>query len=373
MVGKSFVGLLASIKMQKLYTRKTKTIIIVPDSNLFRQWNGIIKSLKLEEIEVYVINTVALGDKIYDCDLLIIDEVHKTPGHSFRKVFTKVKYKFNLNLTATLNRLDGLESFIKGKAPVCFERDVSESIKRGWIADVATLNVPVFLTSKEEEGLKSITNQVNYYIKKFGDFKVMQSCMNSANARTYAMQFYKNDDPQEKAKEIVKWAIQGDRAVRMRKEFLYNCEQKIDATIDLLNEFKVKSITFSQSIKFAEAINEIMGSESTIYHSSLESEYRKFKKSKAFKTEKGANNFAVKNGYKDIKEKDGEYIVSWYSKKKISGKAVATDNVNKYLSDKVRNISAAKGLDVGFDCDTILIGIDAARTSSEIDLKQKRG
>ena len=215
---------------------------------------------------------------------------------------------------------------------------------------------------------------VGHYTKKFNyDFKMMQACMNSGNARTYALNNYPNNDPTEKAKEIVKWAIQGNKCVRDRREYLYNCEHKIEATVDLLNEFICKSITFSQSIKFANSINERMGNDCVVYHSDIPSEYRKYKKRKSFKTENGAKSFALRNNYSYEGKKGEGYIVSWFQKKKLSGKAVANDNINKYLSNKKRIISAARGLDKGFDCDYILFGIDAARTRSEIDWKQKRG
>jgi len=371
--GKSFVALLAIKKMHNRFGTDKTTIIIVPDSNLKEQWEGIVRSLELPNVKVYVINTVALYGYKYKCDLLVVDEVHETPSMKFRQIFTNVTYDWLMCLTATIKRLDGLEKVVMEIAPICFERTQKMAIEKGWISTPTVLNVPIFMTRDEEESLKSLSKKVGYYMKKFGDFKLMQMCISISRARDYALQRYPGDDPDEKAKEIQVWAIQGDRAVRNRKEYLYNCKHKIDATVRLLELFKVKSIVFSQSIKFADTIDSRMGDECVVYHSQIKSGKRQFKKNKSFKTESGAVNYAVKHKHNTPTKVGDEWVVEWFTSKAVTGNTISKDNILKYVNGKKRVISTARGLDKGFDCDTIMMGIDAARTRSSIAQTQRLG
>ena len=376
-VGKTYIAFTLIKKMEKLYKNGKSTIVVVPTSALRDQWEKDVRSLGLNNVKVFVINTVARVGFKESCDLLVLDEMHQYASdvtkQSFFNVFRNIKYTWILGLTATLERLDGLHTILAEKAPVCFKISQKEAIANGWIADGVVLNVPVFLTRLENENIKKISKQVSYYVKKFGDFGIMQSCMNARNARTYALNNYPQEDPDSKAKEIVKWAVQGDRAVRERKEFLYNCEHKISATVELLNEFNCKSITFSQSIKFADTIQERIGSECVVYHSQIPSADRKYKKSKLFKTLKGAQSFADRNGYNPPISIEGGHAVKWFAKKRLSGSSIAKDNVNKFIAGKKRVMSTAKGLDTGFNDERIQLGVDAARTSSPTSMTQKTG
>jgi len=377
-VGKTYIAFTMMKKMEKLYGRGVKkTIVVVPTNALKKQWEKDIRSLGLLNTEVHVINTVCKYGRRFNCDLVVFDEVHcyasDRTAQSFYKAFTNINYTWIMGLTATLERLDGLHKFLEKRAPVCFTITQKEAIKNGWIADGTVLNVPVFLTREENEKIKSLSKQISMYMQKFGDFGIMQSCMHSERARDYALRYYPSENPDIKTKEVIKWAVQGDRAVRLRKEFLYNCEHKIAATLDLLNTFNVKTITFSQSIRFADEIKARIGDECVVYHSSLESEKRRFKKTKSFKTERGASNYAQRNKLSAPKEKDGLWWVDSYQIKTISGKRVAEDNVNKYIAGKKRVISTAKGLDTGFNDEKITLGIDAARTSSSTSFTQKSG
>ena len=53
----------------------------------------------------------------YECDFLIIDEIHRTAAETLQFVFSKVKYKLILGLTATLERLDGRHTIVEKYLP----------------------------------------------------------------------------------------------------------------------------------------------------------------------------------------------------------------------------------------------------------------
>lgn len=111
---------------------KRKTLIIVHTYNLLEQWKERIKEFLNEEIgiikgpiidiknkKVVVGMIQSISQKDYEKDtfknfgLTIYDECHHTPGKCFSKIFYKIGTKYNLGLSATLIRKDGLTKVIK--------------------------------------------------------------------------------------------------------------------------------------------------------------------------------------------------------------------------------------------------------------------
>lgn len=70
------------------------------------------------------------------CDLLVIDEIHRTGSESFQHIFTTVNYNMILGLTGTFERLDGKEKLIQYYAPVCDTITLTEAEKEGWVSPV---------------------------------------------------------------------------------------------------------------------------------------------------------------------------------------------------------------------------------------------
>ena len=111
---------------------KRKTLIIVHTENLLEQWKTQIKNLMNEEcgliqgpnfnikdfnIVIGMIQSISM--KTYEKDAFkefgftIFDECHHTPGRCFSKIFYKIGSKYNLGLSATITRTDGLTKVIK--------------------------------------------------------------------------------------------------------------------------------------------------------------------------------------------------------------------------------------------------------------------
>jgi superfamily II DNA or RNA helicase len=114
--------------------------------------------------------------------------------------------------------------------------------------------------------------------------------------------------------------------MRLRKEFLYHIETKIDAAIEITKTLGMQTILFGQSIKGADKINEALGDKCVEYHS------------------------------------------------KITAKTLK-DNL-KRLRDgrtKVDYISSAKGLEAGFDLPNLQLGITWSRTSKALRATQTLG
>jgi superfamily II DNA or RNA helicase len=114
---------------------KVKTLIIVHTENLLQQWKerindflgitndeiGVIQGPKVDthnkKICIGMIQSISMKDypvcTFKEFGLTLLDEVHHTPGRIFSKIFYKIGTKYNLGLSATLTRSDGLTKVIK--------------------------------------------------------------------------------------------------------------------------------------------------------------------------------------------------------------------------------------------------------------------
>ena len=372
-IGKSYMAFLAIRKLSKLKPGSS-TIIIVPTIPLKEQWESQIIDLRLPNVSVYVVNTIALKDIQYKCDLLVIDESHLYAAEQFSNIFHLVNYTWILSLTATLKRMDGKEDLIKSYAPVVDSISQKEAVENGWISDYIEINLQVPLMRLETEKLAALDKTVSYYMSKFGNFGAMQSCMSLDNAKTYARQHYPSAHQDTRSKEIQKWSILGNRAVQARKEFLYNTERKVDAAVELIKEFDLKTITFSQSTAFADTLKSKLGEIATVYHSNIESEYQEVTKKKRYKTKKAANKFASSKKGRVVPVVD-EFEVKWKQRKKFGIKALKDQSISKFKDNrsKVSVICTARALDQGFDVADTELGIDGSRTSNPTQHIQRTG
>ena len=294
----------------------------------------------------------------------------------FSRIFTNVKYNWILGLTATIDRLDGKEVYLKRYAPVVVSIPQKMAIERGWINDFLEINVPVFLSRAENSALQDISKQIRSYAAKFGDFDLMRQCMNSEKAVAYAQQYYPLQDPKEKGKEIARDAVQGQRCVRARQDFLYKTEHKVAATVDLINEFGLRTITFSQSTQFADEVKAGVGKRAVSYHSNLETVVRMVKKHKLYKTESGAKSYALKHGYKYTSVAGDMWSVYWQEPKKMGAMSLRKEALTRFLDPKYTSVDVmctAIALDQGFDDPTVVLGVDASRSSNPTQHTQRTG
>lgn len=113
---------------------KLQTLIIVHTENLLEQWKerindflgipaeeiGIIQGPKIDttkKICIGMIQSISMKeyppDTFQNFGFTLFDECHHTPGKVFSKIFYKIGSKYNLGLSATLTRNDGLTKVIK--------------------------------------------------------------------------------------------------------------------------------------------------------------------------------------------------------------------------------------------------------------------
>ena len=114
---------------------KRKSLIIVHTENLLNQWKeritdflgipveeiGIIQGPKIDtkdkKIVIGMIQSISMKDyepeTFKEFGFTILDETHHTGSRIFSRIFYKIGTKYNLGLSATLTRTDGLTKVIK--------------------------------------------------------------------------------------------------------------------------------------------------------------------------------------------------------------------------------------------------------------------
>ena len=293
------------------------------------------------------------------------------PGHLFKlSGDTRVSYVWFLGLSATLERMDGRHVLFNKVAPIVDTITQEEAIAKGWISDFIEFNLAVPITRKEAETQVELGKQIRFYMSRLGGFDNMLKCMQRVNAIKYAEYLnlkLKSDEKEYTPQDVFKWATQGIRHIHTRKTFLDNTEHKIKAAQELINEFSVRTITFSQSTAFADELATRL-TDAKVYHSSLASETRFVDKAKLCKTaattEKLRLKVISKGGEPRVKKVSNGWTLTWIEPKNISGSKLAKENLDLFIQGKIKNLIAAKALDQGLDAPDVQLGVSGSRSEN---------
>jgi superfamily II DNA or RNA helicase len=186
----------------------------------------------------------------HDVNLLILDEIHNYATSVFGAVFQQVSYKKILGLTATITRQDGNDYILRQKAPIVATVTLEEALRAGYVSPFRVLNVPVYLNDNDREEYQKLSKQFSYYFSKFGnDFGQAMNCLKSEQACENFSRRSAGD-----ADQVRVWAINFNRNMAKRKKMLYMNQSKVDEVYRLCTELQLKTITFSESVDFAEAV-----------------------------------------------------------------------------------------------------------------------
>ena len=107
------------------------------------------------------------------------------------------------------------------------------------------------------------------------DFQAAMKCLTDHQFRQHYAQKTGYD-----VNGIMTAAVQWSKNMRVRKTFLYNHPIKIEATKELISTFDVPTITFSESVKFADELTKELFPWATSYHSKM----GKYQKQKAIES-----------------------------------------------------------------------------------------
>ena len=276
--GKTFVAVLIIQDMNKARPDDT-TLVIVPTRYLLDQWKDEIKKHDLKNVSVMVINTGVKS--IRQTDLLILDEIHNYASDVFKGIFSLTHYHYILGLTATLERSDKKHYIIENECPVVDTISMKESLAMGYVSNFKIFNLGLELHPKERIRYELMHDSFNKYFKWFDfNFQIAMKCLQSQEYREhYASRT--GYDP----KGIMSAAVNWSKNMRNRKTYLYNHPMKIEAAKELIETFDVPTITFSESVKFADELTRACFLWAVSYHSKI-SKYRKIKSIEEFNDKK---------------------------------------------------------------------------------------
>lgn len=369
--GKTMIAILA-IKRLHLKYPHAKIIVVVPSIPLREDWikeRGHIKTHSLKNIEVFVINTYI--STFHKCDLIVADEIHNYAAEEFSKLFSQTIYKFILGLTATLERNDGKHILIEELCPIVDRVSLDEAKREGYISNFKTFNLLLEFNEEDAEEYSKLHNMFNSNFAKFShNFALAMACTMGNNVTYKIGSEFKTggewrqglassqdwdgtDGDFWSPKSIYKYAQQWSFAMRKRKEMLYNAKPKIEALLEIINRFPLKTMIFCETAEFADKITKELGTICRSYHTKVEPQIRSIRKEKETKT-KGT--------------------VVTYTDKKFGKKALNDESLDLFRNSKeVRVLSTVKALDEGFDFEGIELIIMASYSSSKRQDTQRTG
>jgi superfamily II DNA or RNA helicase len=257
--GKTNMGLMAIRALLKKYPQ-FRILVVVPTTALKAQWQVKIDEQGfLFNAQVEVINSVIKHD--WNCDFLVLDECHRFNSNDFSQIFTKVKYKLILGLTATFERLDGRHVIMNRYCPIVDNVSFMECLANGWVSNYKEYLVLLDVDNIDE--YKSYNREWIEHFEFFNfDFELAKSMVKKdvgwRNQLAYRDSLYSGSDDNKKA-EILR-AIKYHSArfmqtLQLRKAFIYNHPKKVEIARKIIEaRYDKKIITFSNNVKIAEAI-----------------------------------------------------------------------------------------------------------------------
>lgn len=248
--------------IQTVVTKRpgSRILIVVPTDVLQRQWESELATRDLIfYCEVAIINTVVKHS--WNCDMLVLDELHKYAADTFSKVFEKVNYKMILGLTATFERLDGKEQLIGKYCPVIDTISIQEALFNGWVSKYK--EYLVLIDVDDIDIYKQLNKDFTSHFEFFNfDFNLAMKMIGKDGYKyriAYRDQLLPGNASIESKSEMFKaitiHAMGFMRAMQQRKVFINNHPKKIEIAREIINARpNSKIITFSNNIKMAESI-----------------------------------------------------------------------------------------------------------------------
>lgn len=209
-----------------------------------------------------IINSAA--KKELECDLLIIDECHRAISPKMRNVFSCIKYKKLLCLTATLPKEEEYTSFLFSVCPLVYQQTLTDVM--GMDKVVSKFQIYNLATDSDFETKKK--------------YRLFQSQFQSASIELASLKrilpelfefkslfdIAKTYSSRSEPVEVVRAAKAFWWAMSMRKRVLYENEHKIKVVAEIIKKYPDRKwLIFSKSISFADKVAKSLGVDA--YHS----------------------------------------------------------------------------------------------------------
>lgn len=353
--------------------------ITVPSIDLKNQWeeeveNYFDKETLDKHFHVRVINTVMNELARISAYVSILDEIHEyCTDERIDLLDGKIVIsKFKLGLTATYHDVKEIRLILNKYCPMVDYVTEKEAIQYGWTSTFVEYNLGIDFTVDERKKYDYYSDSISQLMEYFDkDFDIGARCLTGgkdnngyerrnvywANKWAEFKGWKPNIDltvpANKKINEeynpyvVIQYAKSLMGFVRKRKDLVWTSSTKLDVVTKLVEKYQeYKIITFSQSVAFAEDLDEKLNSKvkegiSVVYHSSLPS--RMLPSSKTGKL--------IKFGTKRLKDRALD----------LFKRSVATV------------ICTASSLDRGFNDKSVNIAISSSGTSNPIQQKQRSG
>ena len=301
-------------KIVKRFNKDLTTHVVLPTIALKDQWEeGIVNRQLPHNIKAFVINTyLAMTDVERQCDLLILDEIHRYSNDDailFNTVIERTSFSQVLGLSATLT-LDQLRFLKERGIVVAANVPLHEAVANQWVSKFTQYNLGVRFTAEEQEKYTKADNIMRAHSPYFEGIDPF-----NANKDKLALAQYCRDRGLD-YKDVQMRIARFNTSNAVRKAIVYGAINKVKIIPEIINWIDKKTIIFSETQKYAEQVQLLMPDTSVFYHSKL----------------------------------------------KVKEKLLA---LTKIKDDRVKVICTAKALDEGLDIPTLKCAIIASGTSVE--------
>ena len=263
-LGKTRIGLMA---IEHVFKDKStrNALIIVPNENLRdNEWPNEFTKWKmkpyLKDVEIMCIHSAyKLANNHYD--IVVVDEAHTTLSGEYGKFYDNNSWDNLMCLTATPPENAEYRQFLKEIAPVCSQTDLKSAVKMGLVSPYIIYNVGINFTPAEKIEYDRVDNLFKLCTVKLGG---------QWTAFTNATKWKNSSD-----KEQAKWANMFYAMMQKRKKLCYNASNKLVVTDHILRKFvDRKALVFSESIEFAQKLQDRIGDECVTFHSKMSKKER---------------------------------------------------------------------------------------------------
>jgi len=202
-----------------------KIIIAVPTRKLKNQW---MEELEKNNVKNAVVETfhILSKKKSYglNCDILIVDECHRSTSPVFRKIYENIKFDNILGLSATPNK----ESF-----DFCGDIIIEVPLEDAQVSDFTVFFHSVDLSASEKEKYDEYSQAIGKFLGRM-----------------------------RQADNVDKWKYRKklDSMIFKRRSLVYNAESRIPKAVDLLEKNKDRpTLVICKRIEQADTLAKITG------------------------------------------------------------------------------------------------------------------
>ena len=241
-VGKTKIGVMSAKDEEKV-------LIVVPKVNLKDQWKREFVKWGVTT-EPTVVTRNSAKNVAEEFDLCILDEIHGLCTTVYSKLFSTLKCKKKLGLTATVPEEQKKLEILNKYCPISHTLELGD-LPEGVVADYSVYNIGLQL-SKADAGKYKAFNQLFIRAQK----KLLAYKREHKLADSFFTLAEKNLKTEG---ELGKMSRDFWSAMTLRRNCLMGGESKIKAAVNLIKEYpKQKWIIFNSSITVAESLQKAL-------------------------------------------------------------------------------------------------------------------